>query len=129
MRAIVLAGLLCSGCFLDSAAVQDCEADLKRVLRSPSTYKRLSYDETPVRRVNEVWISIEYDAANAYGTPIRGSRLCKYRMNSGGTADVETGDLYPAQLQNSLMSNTSESDIDEQDAAYNKIIELRKSDR
>lgn len=54
-----------------------CEAGLKSLLKAPSTYKRITlYDGyRPKKRTK---IMIHYDAANAYGTPIRGIIECEY---------------------------------------------------
>lgn len=68
----------CSG---QAEEIRDCEASLLRDLRSPSTYKRIKAETT--RLTNKVgaeyqMVEIEYDAANAYGTPIRDTALCAY---------------------------------------------------
>ncbi|HEX8573999.1 MAG TPA: hypothetical protein VF759_14740, partial [Allosphingosinicella sp.] len=80
LTSAVLPIILCGCNPVQSQAVQACEVFIKERLRSPSTYKRISGDalgpafENDGRRVKMV--TIEYDAANAYGTPIRGSQQC-----------------------------------------------------
>lgn len=69
--------------------IQDCERYIKAKLRSPSTYQRISARSTamPKERPPQVWAVIEYDAANAYGTPIRDMQICTYPTHNG-RADV-----------------------------------------
>lgn len=73
-------------------AVEACESFAKSRLRSPSTYKQISVDysgvtfESDGRKVKMV--NVEYDAANAYGTPIRGEQMCLFEVdNKGNYAD------------------------------------------
>ena len=49
-----------------------CDDAIKAKLRSPATYQRVSLEGG----ASDYAISIEYDAANAYGTPIRGKGTC-----------------------------------------------------
>lgn len=71
--AICVAASAFSGCEQPPPkSVLACESAVKAFLRSPSTYKR----------INSTGLSdyafVEYDAANAYGTPIRGVATCKF---------------------------------------------------
>lgn len=83
----ILLGLLAiTGC--DSVMrpeVIECESTIKANLRSPSTYKRIKADTLlmDAQKPAEVWVSIEYDADNAFGTPIRGTEICKYPAKDG----------------------------------------------
>jgi hypothetical protein len=81
---LFLPALALSGCG-DRPEIADCERFLTTKLRSPSTYERISADTKRMTTLNpqEQWVSIEYDAANAYGTPIRGSQICKYPLVDG----------------------------------------------
>ena len=88
----ILIGL--SGCNpAQSQAVQACETFIKERLRSPSTYKRISVDdlgpafESDGRRIK--MLTVEYDAANAYGTPIRGSQQCVFEVDEKGRFSQE----------------------------------------
>lgn len=62
----------------------ECEKYLLEKLRSPSTYKRIEVSSTavPYETPIEQMVFIEYDAANAYGTPIRGRQLCKFPIKN-----------------------------------------------
>jgi hypothetical protein len=80
--------MLCSCNSAQNTAVEACEIFIKERLRSPSTYQRITSDglgpsfESDGRRVK--MITIEYDAANAYGTPIRGSQQCTFKVDGKG---------------------------------------------
>lgn len=67
--------------FSDKPEVEACEKYVLGGLRSPSTYERVSVGSTKVG--GELWISIVYDAANAYGTPVRETETCKFRVENG----------------------------------------------
>lgn len=103
---------------LDSRLVAACETALLDRLKAPSTYARVSATESsePIRladyyvdafsrngmpgaaeqelnrRVHDHatrWtVLIEYDAANGFGTPIRGVSACTYSSLDGGTKGV-----------------------------------------
>jgi hypothetical protein len=87
MRALALAtALTLSACGrVEPSEIAECEKYIQNKLRSPSTYKRIAADSTPMkdRKPQEQWVSIEYDAANAYGTPIRDTQICKYPYRNG----------------------------------------------
>lgn len=76
MRWAVLIGaaLLVSGC--DSKNLKLCEDEIKSNLKAPSTYKRISVNNM------ESLISIEYDADNSFGVPLRKKGMC--RIDEGG---------------------------------------------
>ena len=64
-----------------------CESFISGGLRSPSTYKRINveYDRPQMNSAsNTKNVHIEYDAANAYGTPVRASQLCEFKTDSSG---------------------------------------------
>lgn len=69
--------------------VQDCEANLLGGLKAPSTYKAIkkTSEGKPADKPDTVLASIEYDAANAYGTPIRSTYSCIYKAKAG-RADI-----------------------------------------
>jgi len=64
--------------FSDKPEVKACEKYVLGGLRSPSTYERVSAESTRVN--DQQWVSLVYDAANAYGTPLRETELCKFRI-------------------------------------------------
>jgi hypothetical protein len=70
------------------AAVGACESFVKDRLRSPSTYKQISVDYSGVRFESNGrdvrMVNIKYDAANAYGTPIRGDQQCMFEVDKKG---------------------------------------------
>ena len=78
-----------------SHAIKACEIFIKERLRSPSTYKKVRNDSIGPVFVSEgrnvKMINIEYDAANAFGTPIRGSQQCMFQVDKGGkfSDDIE----------------------------------------
>ena len=65
--------------------IDDCEAQIVAKLRSPSTYKRVRADSLIMSDQSppEIWATVEYDAANAYGTPIRDHQICRYPIVDG----------------------------------------------
>jgi hypothetical protein len=78
-----------SGCdALEDKSIKACESFIKARLRSPSTYKRI--DATAYGVViksegkNLKTVTVDYDAANAYGTPIRGDQMCSFEVDKGG---------------------------------------------
>lgn len=75
-----------AGCSaFSSPEIKDCEQELLRELRAPSTYNRIEADTTVMDHLKpaEFWVSIKYDAANAFGTPIRGEKICRYALVDG----------------------------------------------
>lgn len=87
---IALAALATSGCsFLEKQEIANCEALIERNLKAPSTYKRMRAERTLMTTLTprEIWVSIEYDAQNAYGVPLRGNELCKYPADKNGNVD------------------------------------------
>lgn len=86
MRAVVLLGVLAvlSGC-ADKPEIKQCEDYIKGKLRSPSTYKRIKAEgvAVPFEKPTKYTVSVEYDAANAYGTPVRDTQLCIYPIRDG----------------------------------------------
>ncbi|MFO1256258.1 MAG: hypothetical protein U1E37_11420 [Sphingomonadaceae bacterium] len=68
-----------------SPEIEDCEQQLLRELRAPATYNRIKSDTTVMDHLKppEFWVSIKYDAANAFGTPIRGEKICRYALVEG----------------------------------------------
>lgn len=57
-----------------------CSTILEASLRSPSTLKVIHVEHYSA---GSNLVTIEYDAANAYGTPIRGKIMCEYPEVSG----------------------------------------------
>jgi hypothetical protein len=85
-------GLLASafalcGCS-QNAAIDACESFIKERLRSPSTYRQVAAEYSGVTFRNEgrnvLMATVEYDAANAFGTPIRGSQQCVFEVDRRG---------------------------------------------
>src|SRR5688500_18848846 len=77
-----------------------CEELIENGLRSPATYQlaRLETFDEPITKQQLTSIGgrsygdaaltlrkvfIEYDAANAYGTPIRGAEMCAFVLREG----------------------------------------------
>lgn len=84
MRAIWLVPIfLLTGC--DKPEVKNCEDHILSKLRSPSTYKRIEYSGTdvPYPKADRHHVRIVYDAANAYGTPVRDTQICVFGLKDG----------------------------------------------
>lgn len=102
--ALALAGC---GAFDDgsSRAIRVCEKIVTDQLRSPSTYGRISVmteDAVQGRGVRSIFIT--YDAANAFGTPVRGAQQCAFEV------DPETG-AFPSELELGTQAISAETDI------------------
>lgn len=69
---LILAPLALTACSSDSIPVQACETAIKAVLRSPSTYRRVEANDYKTS------VYIQFDAANAFGTPIRSLARCEF---------------------------------------------------
>lgn len=67
----------------DPDDVMICEEGVKALLRSPSTYKRI--DITRLNQPKYSLVMISYDAANAYGTPIRDTAHCEFPPGTSPT--------------------------------------------
>jgi len=65
------------------AAIKACEVFVKERLRSPSTYQRIEASSFIEVGGEHGWASIQYDAANAYGTPIRNQQTCRFATPGG----------------------------------------------
>lgn len=84
MRVMILGLALLSACGCSPRPeIKLCEDVAKEKLRSPSTYKNVETDSSPMKSLNQWWVIIDYDADNAFGTPIRAKAICKYRMIDG----------------------------------------------
>lgn len=83
----------------EEQAAQACEAFVAEQLLSPSTYKRVSMTAPPhVPGKGFRFVTVSYDAANAFGTPIRGTQTCAFKV------DKETGRFPQVDLMKSSAS-------------------------
>lgn len=75
--------LLLAGC--DQPEVKQCEDFILSKLRSPSTYKRIESSgiQVPYNNPDRYTVRVTYDAANAYGTPVREEQLCVFGLKDG----------------------------------------------
>jgi len=133
-----------AGCNLlpGNQAIQACEIFIKERLRSPSTYKQIDAEYSGVTFKSDNrdvrMVTIEYDAANAYGTPIRGNQQCVFEINKNGNFAVDpahaarmssigaASDYSPCCLldEEDKLSNNSDADIlREAEAAVNAAQE------
>lgn len=104
LTAIALAVVGLQGCsfdYFDDPAVKACRVDLKSQLRSPSTYREIETNLVSVAGINSV--SVSYDAANAYGTPVRGAHNCNYLLYDGNFYFM----FPPEDTDETFLSNTS----------------------
>lgn len=126
-RAMLILSVLAGCSSLESAEVQQCERFITAKLRSPSTYKRIDKQVTHINPNNpsdlnnltEVWVSIEYDAANAYGTPIRDRYTCKFPRKDG-KADTSNYIDFDAPTEVEIDAASDELDA-AADAAINEV--------
>lgn len=105
---VALFAIALSGC--EGREIAACEDYLKDGLRSPSTYNRVNVSarDEPVTaaRIVELGgreprggqslalrsVTIEYDAQNAFGTPIRGALQCGFVVRDGEVAGQQLMD-------------------------------------
>lgn len=66
----------------DPANVRYCEFALLETLKAPATYKRVSAATAGAGRD----VTLRFDAANSYGTPLRGSATCAFAGGDGAPA-------------------------------------------
>lgn len=81
------AALCLTGC--TPAPVAACENALKDKLKAPSTYKRVDYTffRNDGAKPPEASVSIDYDADNSYGAPLRDHEYCTYALDRSGDID------------------------------------------
>ena len=77
---LLVVSVALSGC--QYQALSACDEKIKQELRSPSSYTRISADSYESEDV--INVSIEYDAANAYGTLIREKAYCRIPKSVDG---------------------------------------------
>ena len=104
MRLAIVGMLMLGAGAGEPPEIAECEADAQRDLRSPSTYKRIEanrfvnppesgeinaarqrfgLDGIEDAAIGLINVYIEYDAANAYGTPIRSMEHCQWLTVAG----------------------------------------------
>jgi len=82
MRVILVLFLLIAGCAeYTPPEVRACEDYLMAKLKAPATYKRVGFSSAATDGIQHV--SIEYDAANSYGVPLRETQLCAFPIKDG----------------------------------------------
>lgn len=63
----------------------ECEAGLKALLKSPSSYELIEKSIIGEAVGSEVrYIYIDYDAHNGYGTPLRSKFQCNFALKNSG---------------------------------------------
>lgn len=79
---LILPLIVLGGC---ERQAQGCEDAIKRELRSPSTFEVINtYWTSPIGPdKTHISVMVEYDAANAYGTPIRSKVWCDVPVHNG----------------------------------------------
>lgn len=69
----------------EEQAFRVCEAHIQKQLRSPSTYARVkAISDVANPGIGIRTVHIEYDASNAYGTPVRGTEGCAFEVGEDG---------------------------------------------
>lgn len=103
--AVALMALVLAGC--EGREIAACEDYVKDGLRSPSTYRRVSVasrdEAATAARIVELggrqvrggqslalrMVTIEYDAQNAFGAPIRNAAQCGFVLGDGEVASQQ----------------------------------------
>lgn len=103
MKHIMAAGMAGAECFheaertAESRAIEYCEELALLFVRSPSTYQRADayvLDTKGSRRPSgpahpgALDVSLSFDAANAFGTPVRNRAKCNFALNHLGGLDL-----------------------------------------
>lgn len=78
MLSILLAAATLTSCSPQGAAIEACEAYVQERLKAPSTYKQISADAFIEVDGDQGWVTVEYDAANSFGTPMREKQICTF---------------------------------------------------
>ncbi|MCJ8158353.1 hypothetical protein [Sphingomonas sp. LaA6.9] len=86
---VVLGALALGGC--DKPEIKICEDFILNKLRSPSTYKRIK--ASGIKVGEKYSVTVEYDAANAYGAPIRDNQICVFGLKDGRPDTTKTYDF------------------------------------
>ncbi len=83
--AMALPVIVLAGCSQDPPEIRACEAYVKAFIDAPATYKRASAssfesvkDGQPIQSV-----TLNYDAANTFGVPVREMEFCKFALVRG----------------------------------------------
>jgi len=80
----------CKNVLADAPEIEGCRRFTMDALRSPSTYKEVSSRserDTGANGVPIKTITLVYDAANVYGTPVRGIQRCDFVLSKDGKVD------------------------------------------
>lgn len=82
---LFVAPVLTSCSVAEPAEWGSCRAYLEGKLAAPSTLKVIRTNSTDVPYPDPTYrvVSLEYDAANAFGTPIRGKQSCSFPLRNG----------------------------------------------
>lgn len=114
--------VILSGCDLlvsnEEQAFRICETHIKEQLRSPATYvrvKAIADVGQPGKNIRTV--HIEYDASNAFGTPVRGVEGCAFEVDEDGE--------FPARSRMEL--GASEAALDRSQKLLAQLQGKRKS--
>lgn len=88
----------------EEQAARACESFVTDQLRSPSTYNRVNVAHAPHHAGKSFrYVSISYDADNAFGTPIRGAQVCAFKV------DPNSGE-FPSESSMKLSASLSHSE-------------------
>lgn len=63
----------------DSVAVRRCEAAVLGAIQNPNSYQRMAVDEQRDTASTAYTMTIAFEAANIYGTPIAAKAMCYFR--------------------------------------------------
>lgn len=81
---LVAAAILTTSCGSPQhAAIKACEAFVTERLKAPSTYKQVASDAFIEVSGKQGWVTVEYDAANSFGVPLRDKQICTFDTPNG----------------------------------------------
>lgn len=108
-----------------------CEKHILSKLRSPSTYRQVSTTaiELPFEKPTNYHLTIEYDAANAFGTPVRDRQICIFALKNGKPDTSKyydfDNDLGGGDRELEQAVSDAENAADAADAAANAALKER----
>lgn len=112
---LVISGVLLSAC-KDNVYEEKCIRIIEKHLRSPSS---LQLKKVKTYADGQPSVFIDYDAANAYGTLVRGNAYCKYE------ATIMDGKTIPVHAAKFLEVTINGERLSEKDVRlFNLIIDM-----
>lgn len=132
--------ILLGGCDLltsnEEHAFRICEAHIQKQLRSPATYARVKAISAPAPVAGNIrTVHIEYDASNAFGTPVRGVEGCAFEVGDDGKfpnrsrLEIGASQAALAEVENRLAEMKGERKTGDLDGLYSCCISGEARDK